>query len=127
MKLLLRWIITGIALFVAALVVPGIRVEDTNAWIAFAVMAAILALVNAIVRPILAFLSCGCIVATMGLFMFVINAFTLWLSSYIAVQWLAIGFHVDGFLPALFGGIIVSFVSFVLSLVLVDDRERQRL
>jgi putative membrane protein len=127
MKLLLRWIITGIALFVAAVVVPGIRVEDTNAWIAFAVMAAILALVNAIVRPILAFLSCGCIVATMGLFIFVINAFTLWLSSYIAVQWLGIGFHVDGILSALFGGIIVSFVSFVLSLVLVDDRERQRL
>jgi putative membrane protein len=127
MKLLLRWIVTAIALFVAALVVPGIRVEDTNAWIAFAVMALILALVNAIVRPILAFLSCGCIVATMGLFIFVINAFTLWLSSYIAVHWLGIGFHVDGFLPALFGGIIVSIVSFVLSLVLVDDRERRRL
>jgi putative membrane protein len=127
MKLLLRWIITGIALVAAALVVPGIRVEDTSSWIAFGVMAAILALLNAILRPILAFLSCGCIIATLGLFMLVINAFTLWLSSWIAVQWLNIGFYVDGFWPALFGSIIVSIVSLVLSVGLVEDRDRSRL
>jgi putative membrane protein len=84
-------------------------------------MAIVLGLANAIIRPILALLSCGCIVATMGLFMLVINAFTLWLSSWISVNWLNIGFYVDGFLPALFGGIIVTIVSFVLSMLLKDD------
>jgi putative membrane protein len=66
-------------------------------------------------------LSCGCIVATMGLFMLVINAFTLWLSSWISVNWLNIGFYVNGFLPALLGGVVVSIVSFVLSMLLKDD------
>jgi len=74
MKLLVRWLITVAALVAAAFFIPGIRVEDTSAWIAFGIMAAVLALVNAIIRPILAFLSCGCIVLTMGLFMLVINA-----------------------------------------------------
>lgn len=117
MKLLLRWIIVAIALVVALWLVPGIRIEDTNAWIAVGVMAVVLGLVNAIIRPILAFLSCGCIVVTMGLFMLVINALTLWLSSWIAQQ-LGIGFYVDGFWPAFWGGLIVSVVSFVLSLFL---------
>lgn len=121
MKLLIRWLVTAASLFVAAWLVPGIYVEDGNAWLAFAVMAAILALVNAIIRPILSFLSCGCIVLTMGLFMLIINAFTLWFSSWVAQEFLNIGFVVDGFWPALIGGIIVSIVSFVLSLLLTDD------
>jgi putative membrane protein len=121
MKLLVRWIITVIALVVAAIFVPGIEVDDTSAWIAFGVMAAILGLVNAIIRPILAFLSCGCIVATMGLFMLVINAITLWLSSWIATEWLGIGFYVQDFWAAFLGSIVVSAVSLVLSLILKDD------
>lgn len=121
MKLLIRWIIIVISLFVAAFLVSGIYVDGASAWIAYSVMAAILGLVNAIIRPILAFLSCGCIVATMGLFMIVINAFTLWLSSWIANEWLNIGFYVEDLWSALLGGIIVSVVSFVLSLLLVDD------
>jgi putative membrane protein len=121
MKLLIRWIIVALSLVVAVWLIPGLRIEDTSAWFAVAVTAAILGLVNAIIRPILAFLSCGCIIATMGLFMLVINALTLWLSSWIAVNFLGIGFYVDGFWPALFGGIVVSIVSFVLSLLLTDD------
>jgi putative membrane protein len=126
MKLLIRWIVVAVSLIVAVSVIPGIRVEDTNAWIAVAVMAVVLGLVNAIIRPILAFLSCGCIVATLGLFMLVINGFTLWLSSWIARNWLNVGFYVDGFWPAFWGGIVVGVVSFVLSLILVDDRDKVR-
>jgi len=122
MKLLIRWIITMIALFLAAWLIPGIRVEDTNAWIAYGVMAAVLALVNAIIRPILSFLSCGCIIATLGLFALVINAFTLWLSAWIAQSWFGIGFQVDSPWAALFGSIVVSIVSVVLSLILVEDK-----
>jgi putative membrane protein len=121
MKLLLRWLITAASLVVAAWIVPGIYVDDTNAWIAYGLMALVLGLVNAIIRPILAFLSCGCIVVTMGLFMIVINALTLLLASWIATDILDIGFYVDGFWPALFGGLIVSVVSFVLSLFVKED------
>lgn len=120
-KLLIRWFIVAVSLGVAVWLIPGITVQDNKAWIAVAVMAIVLGLVNAIIRPILALLSCGLIVVTMGLFMLVINAFTLWLSSWISVNFLNIGFYVNGFLPALFGGIIVSIVSFVLSMLLKDD------
>jgi putative membrane protein len=98
-RLLIRWFIVAVSLGVAVWLVPGISVEGGTAWVAVAIVAIVLGLVNAIIRPILALLSCGCIVATMGLFMIVINASTLWLSSWLAVTWLNIGFYVDGFLP----------------------------
>jgi putative membrane protein len=123
MKLIIRWIVVALALIVAVLVVPGIRIEGTSAWIAVGAVAVILGLVNAILRPILAFLSCGLIVATLGLFMLVINGFTLWLSSYLARNWFNVGFYVDGFWAAVFGAIIISVVSFALSMVLVDDND----
>jgi putative membrane protein len=120
-KLLIRWFIVAVSLGVAVWIIPGISVQDSTAWVAVAVMAIVLGLANAIIRPILAFLSCGLIVVTMGLFMIVINAFTLWFSSWILTNWLSIGFHVEGILAALAGGLVVSIVSFVLSMLLKDD------
>lgn len=121
MRLLLRWLIIVASLVVAALVVPGIHVEGSEAWIAYSVMAIVLGLVNALIRPILKILSCGCVIATLGLFLLVINAFTLWLSSWIAVNLLGIGFYIESFWAAFLGALIVSMVSFLLSLVLIDD------
>jgi len=122
MKLILRWLIIAISLYVAVLIVPGITVEG-DAWVAFSVMAIVLALVNAIVRPVLKFLSCGFIVITLGLFVFVINAATFLLASNIAQNVFNVGFYVDGFWPALFGSIIVSIVSVVLSNILIDEEK----
>jgi putative membrane protein len=124
MKLIIRWLIIAASLVVAAWIVPGIYVDSASAWIAVGVMAIVLGFVNAFIRPLLAMLSCGCIVATMGLFMLVVNAVTLWLSAYITSNWLGIGFRIDGFWPAFWGSIIVSIVSFVLSMFLIDDKER---
>ncbi len=121
MRFILRWLITVVALIVAALVVPGIHVNDTNAWIAFGVMALILGLINAVLRPVLQLLSIGFIILTLGLFLLVINAFTLWLSSEIA-RALGIGFFVDGFWAALLGSIIVTIVSWLLSIFLPRKR-----
>jgi len=74
-------------------------------------------------RPLLQFLSCSLILLTMGLFLLVINAFTLLLASRIAVSWFHIGFYVDGFWSAFFGAFIVSVVSLILS-GLVKDKEK---
>jgi putative membrane protein len=123
MKLLLRWLITAVSLYVAVLIVPGITVEG-NAWIAFTIMALVLGLVNAIIRPVLKLLSCGLIVLTLGLFVFVINAGTFMLASWISQHWLNIGFYVENFWSALLGSIIVSFVSIILSSILIDDKEK---
>jgi putative membrane protein len=122
-KLILRWIITILALFLAAYVVPGISVEG-NAWIAFAVMAVVLGLVNAIVRPILKLLTCPLILLTLGVFVLVINGVTLWLASAIAVNWFGVGFYVDGFWPAFLGALIVSIVTIVLSALVRENEDR---
>jgi len=125
MKLILRWLIVAVSLYVAVLIIPGISVEG-DAWIAFSVMALVLGLVNAIIRPILKFLSCGFIIITLGLFVFVINAASFLIASEIAQNWFGVGFYVDNFWSALLGSIIVSIVSIVLSKILIDEDEKTR-
>jgi putative membrane protein len=128
-RILFRWLITAIAVAAAVLLIPGITVaHDSNTIIAIAATGAILAFINVIIRPILQFLSCGCIIATLGLFTLVINAGTLWLASWTAQNWFGIGFRVDGFWPAFWGGLVISIVSFLLSIFIpepADDRSAQ--
>ena len=114
MNLLIRWIIASFSLFIAAWLVPGIRIEG-NAWGAYAVMAVILGLINAVVRPILQLLSLPLIMLTLGLFLLFINGITLWMASAIAVKVFHVGFYVDGFWSAFLGALIVSIVSVILS------------
>lgn len=121
MKLLIRWLITAIALFVATLVVPGISMDGNSAFLAVGITAAILGLLNAYLRPLLAFLACGLVILTLGFALLFINAGTLWLSSWISQNWFGIEFVVDGFWPAFWGGIVVSVVSFFLSIFAYDE------
>jgi putative membrane protein len=102
MKLLLRWIAAAAAVWAAAYLLPGIRLEGGLEQLL--VVAVILGFVNALVRPILKFFSCGIIVLTLGLFLLVINA---------------------DFSSALFGSIIISLVSYLISLIL-SGKERGR-
>ncbi len=122
-RLLARWLVSVVALMAAAWLVPGIHVTG-RAWLAYAVTAVVLGLVNALVRPVLKFLSCPLIIVTLGLFLLVINAAMLWLAAIVA-QALGFGFQVDGFIPAFFGALIVSVVSVLLS-VFVPDKERDK-
>jgi putative membrane protein len=115
MSLLVRWLITAIALFVAAALVPGIHVRGP-AWLAYGGMAVVLSLVNAFLRPILKLLSCPFIILSLGFFLLIINAVTLWLSSALCVA-LGIDYRIETFWAAFLGALIVSLVSFVLSLM----------
>ena len=118
-RLLIRWAITAVALAVTVWLLPGIRIEGSGVY-AVLITAAVLGFVNAIIRPILTLLSCGCVVATLGLFLFVINALMLALASWISVNWFNAGFYIDNFWWALLGSIIVSIISWLLSLLLPD-------
>jgi len=124
-KILISWVITAIAVAAAAWLIPGIDVNGTNGTVTVIVMAAVLGLVNAIIRPVLALLSCGCIIATLVLFMLVINTATFLIASSIT-NWLlqGQGFQVQGFWPAFFGSLVVSVVSFILSMVLYNEGDR---
>jgi putative membrane protein len=126
-KLFVSWFINAVALAAAAWLVDGIRVADGQGWMAVALMALIFGLVNALIRPLVKLLTCLINIFTLGLFTLVINALMLWLSSWIAGQ-LGVGFSVDGFWPALLGSLIITIVSFFLSIVFRDpeDKKRQR-
>lgn len=121
-KLILRWGISMAALFAAAWLVEGIRVEG-RAWLAYAGMALVLGLVNAIVRPLLKALSCPLILLTLGLFVLVINGITLYLAARISTV-MGLGFVVDGFWAAFWGALIVSIVTTVLSVFIPDEEKR---
>jgi len=118
MKFVIHWITAIIGLIVAYYVLSPygyIKIEGSDAILAFAVMAAVLGLVNIFIRPVLKFLSCAFIILTVGLFMLVINAFLLWFSSWICQQ-LGISFVVTWWQGAIFGSLIVSAVSWVIHL-----------
>lgn len=118
MNLLVRWLVSAAAVAAAAYLLPGIRLEGGLG--ALLAVALILGLVNALVRPVLKFFSCGLIVLTLGLFLLAINAVLLLLGAWIA-RAAGIGFHVDGFGAAVLGSLIISVVSFLLSLLFADD------
>ena len=124
MKLIIRWVVTAFSLFVANWALPGIRVEG-KAWIVYAIMAVVLGLINAVIRPILKFLSCPLIILTLGLFVFIVNGFLLWFASHIAVKWLHVGFHIDNFASAFLGALIVSIVSVILSFILREELKKE--
>jgi putative membrane protein len=114
-----------LALFAAAWLVPGIQV-DGDGWFIYAIMAIILGLINAVVRPILKLLTCPLILLTLGLFVLVINGITLWIASRIAVNWFNVGFYVNSFGAALLGAIIVSVVTTVLSALVREDEGKEK-
>jgi putative membrane protein len=119
MKLIIRWLIASASLFAAAYLVPGIRVEDQNAWKVFIVMALILGLVNALVRPILGVMSLPLIIMTLGVFMLIINGVSFLIAARIA-EGMGVGFYVDNFGSAFLGSVIVSVVSMVLNGIFKD-------
>lgn len=120
MRLIVRWIIIALALFVAAWLIPGIRVEG-DALGVYILMALILGLVNAIIRPIIKFISLPITILTLGLFIFVINGITFWLASSIARGWFHVGFYVEGFRSALLGALVVSIVSVILTALTKEE------
>jgi putative membrane protein len=125
MKLLFRWVISGVSIFIAAWLVPGIRVQGT-AWIVYAVMAVVLGLINATIRPILKFLTCPLIILTFGLFIFVINGLMLWLASFIAVGFFHVGFYIEGFWSAFLGALIISLVSLILNTMIQEAGKEEK-
>jgi putative membrane protein len=119
MRLLIRWAINAIAIWVAIELVPGI--EHTGSGASLLLIALVFGLVNALIRPLLTLLTCPLIVLTLGLFVLVVNALMLGLTA-----WLMPSLTVDGFWPAFWGALIISIVSSVISMLIKDERERER-
>ena len=122
--LMVRWAISAGAVAVAAWIVPRISVTGQHRVWTVILVAVVLGLVNALIRPLLSVVSCGLIVLTLGLFTLVINGLMLWLASWICTHWLSLGFRVDGFWAAVLGAIVISVFSFLVS-TFVGARKRR--
>jgi putative membrane protein len=121
-KLFLRWIFTAIAIFAAIKLLPGIHYHGP--WWQLGIVALIFGLLNALVRPVLALLTCPLIILTLGLFLLVINATMLWLTARSSAV-LGIDFRVSGFWSAFWGALVISVVSSALNLLINDKTKEQ--
>jgi len=114
-------IVNAAMIYLAAQVVPGITLRGEPLWPAL-LAGLVLALINAVVRPVLKILTLPLTLLTLGLFLFVLNAFCLWLTSAIAP-----GFDIAGFWPAFWGALLISVVSWALTAFVSDSGRVRRL
>lgn len=116
MKLLLRWLISALALLALPYVISGIQLKSF--YIAL-IAAVLLGLVNAVIRPILILLTLPATILTLGFFILVINALLFWfVGSFVE------GFHVGGFWAGFFGAIVYSLMTWAANALLFEDRSR---
>ena len=133
-KLLIRILVTAAALGVAAWVVPDIKTEqwalhggsavtnDVSLAKTLIVVAIVFGLVNGVLKPIIKAVGCGFYLLTLGLVALVVNGALLYLASWVAYDQLHQPFHVTTFLAAVEGALIVAVVSWLIHLILGDER-----
>ncbi|EAT59430.1 MULTISPECIES: phage holin family protein [Chlorobium] len=110
MSILLQWLINALAVYATAHLLEGIHIKSFGAAI---LVALVLGLVNALLRPVLVFFSIPFIILSLGLFLLVINALLLQLSASIVG-----GFTIDSFWWAIGGSVVISLISWILSSLL---------
>ncbi|HET7534547.1 MAG TPA: phage holin family protein [Nocardioidaceae bacterium] len=124
MRFLIWVVVNALALAAAAWLIEGIRVEGSSTEeqaITLIVVALIFGVVNAVVEPIVKLLSLPFIILTLGLFLIVINAAMLLLTSWISGE-LGRRFEVEGFWTAVLGAIVITISTWILEAVLPDGR-----
>lgn len=117
MRFLIRTVVCAFALWISTLLISGIHVntESTGKKIGTLLLVAVIfGLVNAVLRPIIKTIGCALYALTLGLIAFVVNGALFLLTSWIAGQ-LSLPFHVDNFLSAVLGAIVVGVVSWLLN------------
>lgn len=120
LRFAIRWLMTSLGLWIAAAILSGIDYQNKIGVIL--VGGFILAVVNAILKPLVVILSLPAILLTLGLFMIIINGLMLYLVSslYSPLQ-------INGFGSAVLGGIIIAFVNFLVTTIIdsIDKRNKE--
>ncbi|PBI83812.1 Membrane protein of unknown function [Variovorax boronicumulans] len=106
MRILLKWLLSAVALLAVAYLYSGVQVQSFGSAL---LAAAVIGLLNMVVRPVLVILTLPVTIVTLGLFLFVINALLFW-----AASGLLGGFHVNGFFAALVGSLIYSLLGLLI-------------
>lgn len=128
-RLILRWVINAVALYVAVGtgLIKGIHPESTSWW-AILILALIFGVANSLIRPLIKLLTCPLILLTLGLFTLVINALLFALTGWIGEYFFDIGWTLDPpwFWNAFLGGLVVGVISAALTLLLRNELEPRR-
>ena len=119
MPFLIRLLVNAAALWVATRLVPGVGYDGGA--LPFLGVALVFGVVNAFLRPVAKILTFPLIIVTLGIFALVINGLMLWLTSSLSSA-LGLGFHVSGFWAAFWGGLVVSLVSTILSMLVTEPK-----
>jgi len=115
-RLLLVWIINALSLLALPYLFDSIRVDS---FYTAMIVAVVLGLVNAFIRPLVILLTLPATILTLGLFIFVINGLMFWfVGTFIK------GFTVGGFWPALFGAIAYSVISWLCSAIVLGEKRK---
>lgn len=117
--LLARVVINAVALWVATLIVNGVALGEQSFWRKVGTLlfvAAIFGVVNAVLKPLIRVVALPLYLLTLGLITFVVNAFLFWLASWLAGD-IGLSYRVHGFVAAVLGALVVTIVSFVLSVI----------
>jgi putative membrane protein len=120
---IVRWLITAAGVWVAAQLVGGIHLEG---WRSILIVALILGLLNAFVKPLLIFLSLPALLLTLGFFLIIVNTALLALTAWISGKFDSIHFAVDSFGAAFWGAVIISIVSWLLSMFINPKKVARR-
>ena len=116
MGFLIRWLVTAIAVGIAVWIVPGIVIVGAEAsWIAIAIFALFLSLINVSIKPLLKILSLPITFLTLGIFYLIVNTLLLYLAAWLANGIFHVGFYIAGFGWAFLASIIISLVSALLN------------
>ncbi|HEY4139368.1 MAG TPA: phage holin family protein [Casimicrobiaceae bacterium] len=116
MRMLLHWLANALALMALPYIFTSITI-DKNSFVTALIVALVLGLINTLIRPLLVLLTLPVTILTLGLFIFVINGLLFW-----AVGNFVPGFHVSGFWAGVFGAIVYSVISWLLS-ALIPKRQ----
>src|SRR3989344_1543023 len=116
MSILANWIISGLAILLISQYLPGFSVES---FFTALVVALVLGIINALIKPVVVILTLPINIMTLGLFTFVINAFFIWATAYIVP-----GFDIEGFVPAFVGAFALWLISTVINFAVFPIKPR---
>lgn len=119
MRILIKFLINAFALYLTALIVPGFNLSGF--W-TIIIAAAVLGIINVIIRPIMLLITLPINILTLGLFTFVINALMLLLASAVVS-----GFFIAGFWTAILAAIILSIISTILHMIFEESEDGRRM
>ena len=122
MNFFIRWLVTAIEVGVAVWLVPGFEIiGGDSAWVAIAIFALVLSLINMSIKPILQVLSLPVTILTLGIFYLIVNTLMLYVAAWLANGIFQIGFEIATFGSAFVASIIISIVSAIVNSIVGND------